>query len=64
MRKLHQKQLLDILKTIKTAQEKKLYGDCQEGALSLCDFIDQMAGERKQAFFVFLFRKLAYVRNI
>jgi len=44
MRKHQQKQILDVLKTIEQAQSAKLYGDCQEGALSLCDFIESIEG--------------------
>ena len=44
MRKHQQKQILDVLKTIEQAQLAKLYGDCQEGALSLCDFIESIEG--------------------
>jgi len=45
MRKHQQKQILDVLKTIEQAQSAKLYGDCQEGALSLCDFIESIEGD-------------------
>jgi len=45
MRKHQQKQILDVLKTINQAQSAKLYGDCQEGALSLCDFIESIEGD-------------------
>ena len=45
MRKHHQDQILDLLKTISAAQKAGLYGDCQDGALSLCDFIDSLKGE-------------------
>ena len=48
MRKLHQKQILEILQTIKEAQDKRQYGDCQEGSLALCDFIDSIAGTDTQ----------------
>jgi hypothetical protein len=42
MRKHQQNQILDVLKTITQAQTAGLYGDCQEGALSLCDFIESI----------------------
>ena len=37
-----------MLRIIREAQESRLYGDCQEGAFSLCDFIDNTAGEGTQ----------------
>ena len=48
IKRIQKKQILDILLIIKEAQENKLYGDCQEGAFSLCDFIDEAAGEGTQ----------------
>lgn len=44
MRKHQQRQILDILETIKQAQSAGLYADCQEGSLSLCDFIESVEG--------------------
>jgi hypothetical protein len=44
MRKFQQRQVLEILKTIKTAQNVKLYAECQNAALSLCDFIEKIEG--------------------
>ncbi|MCL2514135.1 MAG: hypothetical protein FWF08_09545, partial [Oscillospiraceae bacterium] len=45
MRKIQQKQIIDLLQTIKQAQSMGLYADCQEGALSVCDFIESIEGE-------------------
>ena len=45
MRKLHQRQLLELLETIREAQKKGLYGDCQEGALAMIEFIDHQEGK-------------------
>jgi hypothetical protein len=45
MRKLHRTQLLALLQTIYQAQNAGEYAACQEGALSICDFIDREAGE-------------------
>ena len=47
MRKYQHKQVLKLLKTIKQALTAKLYGDCQEGALSLCDFIEALEGNEE-----------------
>jgi len=44
MRKHQQKQILELLRTISQAQSARLYADCQEGALSLCDFIEDIEG--------------------
>ncbi|MCL2400051.1 MAG: hypothetical protein FWC91_09980 [Defluviitaleaceae bacterium] len=45
MRKYHHQQILTVLQTIKEAQSSKLYAECQEGALSVCDFIESIAGK-------------------
>jgi len=45
MKVAHQRKIFDILQTIKEAQSSSLYGDCQEGAFSLCDFIDLVKGK-------------------
>jgi hypothetical protein len=45
MRKYHRTQILSLLQTIRQAQTAGEYAACQEGALSLCDFIDQKAGQ-------------------
>jgi len=44
MRKQQQRQILDLLESISQAQAAGLYGDCQEAALSLCDFIEAIEG--------------------
>ena len=48
MKKYHQQQIIDVLQTIKEAQSVKLYADCQDAALSLCDFIDDVKGSGSQ----------------
>lgn len=45
MRKRQQQQILEILQTIGQAQTAKLYVDCQDGARSIAEFIDEMEGE-------------------
>lgn len=45
MRKRHQQQLLELLKTIKEAQSDRLYADCQNGALHIGQFIEQIEGD-------------------
>ena len=45
MRKHQQKQILEILNTIREAQEAKLYMDCQSGALAIASFIEGIEGE-------------------
>ena len=45
MRKYHQSQILELLKTIRQAQSNEMYAECQEGALSICDFIEDIVGE-------------------
>ena len=45
MRKHHLQQIQDILQTINQAQQAGLYADCQEGAYSICDFIDIFKNE-------------------
>jgi hypothetical protein len=45
MRKHQTKQILEILQTIGEAQAARLYADCQEGAQSIAEFIDEMEGE-------------------
>ncbi|MCL2204066.1 MAG: CDP-glycerol glycerophosphotransferase family protein [Defluviitaleaceae bacterium] len=49
MRKHQNRQILDLLETIEQAQSARLYASCQEGALSLCDFIDSIMGEGTEA---------------
>jgi hypothetical protein len=43
------KQIFNLFEAINEAQSAKQYGDCQEAALALCDFIDENAGEGTQA---------------
>ncbi|MCL2187591.1 MAG: hypothetical protein FWC16_05860 [Defluviitaleaceae bacterium] len=45
MRKFQRSQIIDLLHTLREAQAAGQYAACQDGALSLCDFIDQLAGE-------------------
>ncbi|MCL2619375.1 MAG: CDP-glycerol glycerophosphotransferase family protein [Defluviitaleaceae bacterium] len=45
MKKQHQSQILDLLKTIENAQSSSMYAECQEAALSICDFIEDVVGE-------------------
>ena len=44
MRKHQHQRILDLLQTINQVQSSGVYSDCQEGALGLCDFIDDVAG--------------------
>jgi len=48
MRKHQQKQILELLGTIKRAQEAKLYADCQESAIVIGEFIEEIEGEGTQ----------------
>ena len=48
MRKHQQRDILEILKTLKTAQNARLYADCQEGAISIGEFIESVEGEGTQ----------------
>ena len=48
MRKHHQRQILEMLKSIEEAQSAGSYADAQEGAYALCDFIDSIKGEGTQ----------------
>lgn len=45
MRKHHQNQILTLLEQIKGVQADGLYAECQEAALFLCDFVEDVAGE-------------------
>ncbi|NLG52728.1 MAG: hypothetical protein GX541_01965 [Clostridiales bacterium] len=45
MRKYQQRQISDLLQTIREAQAAGLYADCQEGAVSLGMFIESIEGE-------------------
>lgn len=49
MRKRHQRQLLELLETIREAQSKHLYEDCQNGAIRIGEFIEQAEGEGTNA---------------
>jgi len=48
MRKRQQKQLLELIKTIEEAQAADLYADCQECAISIGEYIEQVEGEGTQ----------------
>ena len=48
MRKHQQKQILDLLKMIDEAQTDGQYADCQEGAIGIGEFIEQIEGEGTQ----------------
>ncbi len=48
MRKLHQRQLLELLETIREAQKLDLYADCQEGTQAMIEFIDQKKGKVRE----------------
>lgn len=45
MRKHQQEQILKLLQTINLAQSKGLYADCQEGAVSIGNYIESIEGE-------------------
>ena len=45
MRKHQQRQILDLLETIREAQSAGLYADCQDGAIVVGEFIDSVANE-------------------
>ncbi|MCL2661937.1 MAG: hypothetical protein FWE83_01220 [Oscillospiraceae bacterium] len=38
MRKRQQREIIEVLKTLKTAQDAELYADCQEGAIGIGEF--------------------------
>ena len=44
MRKYQHTELLNILQTVSQAQTARLYAHCQDGALAICDFIDDIEG--------------------
>jgi len=48
MRKHYQTQILELLKTIGQAQTNEMYSECQEGALSICDFIEDIVDDQTQ----------------
>ena len=45
MRKFQQRQILELLRTIEEAQAAGLYASCQEGAISIGEFIESIEGE-------------------
>jgi hypothetical protein len=45
MRRFQQKQILELLETVKKAQEAGLFADCQECALVIGEFIEDIHGE-------------------
>ena len=48
MRKFQQTQILEIIKTLREAQRAELYADCQDGALGIGEYIEQIKGEGTQ----------------
>ncbi|MCL2078864.1 MAG: WD40 repeat domain-containing protein [Oscillospiraceae bacterium] len=48
MRKHQQRQILDILQTLYSAQSAGLYADCQEGAIGVGEYIESIMGEGTQ----------------
>ena len=48
MRKHQQRQILELLKMINDAQAEGQYADCQEGAIGIGEFIEQIEGEGTQ----------------
>jgi len=45
LRKNQQKQILDVLGTLREAQEAELYADCQDGAIGIGEYIEELVGE-------------------
>ncbi|MDR2589841.1 MAG: hypothetical protein LBC71_02465 [Oscillospiraceae bacterium] len=45
MRKHQQKQILEVIETLYEAQVSELYADCQEGALGVGEYIEEIVGE-------------------
>jgi len=45
MRRYQQTQILEVLDTLKEAQSAGLYADCQDGAIGVGEYIEQIAGE-------------------
>lgn len=45
MRKHQQRQILELLETIEIAQSENLFADCQDGAIAVGEFIEQIKGE-------------------
>jgi hypothetical protein len=48
VRKFEQRQILEVLGTLEEAQAIGLYADCQDGALGIGEFIEQIKGEGTQ----------------
>ena len=48
MRRYQQKQILDVLKTLGDAQKAGLYADCQDGVISIGEYIEEIEGEGTQ----------------
>jgi hypothetical protein len=48
MRKHQQRQILELIQTLKEAQALKMYANCQNGALRIGEFIEYIAGGRGQ----------------
>ncbi|MCL2661934.1 MAG: hypothetical protein FWE83_01205 [Oscillospiraceae bacterium] len=48
MRKHQQKQILELLGTLKSLQETELYADCQDGAIAIGEFIEELEGKGTQ----------------
>jgi len=48
MRKHQQKQVIELIETLDAAQSAELYGDAQDGAIAVADFIEQIEGEDTQ----------------
>ena len=45
MRKHQQRQILELLKTLESAQAESLFADCQDGAIAVGEFIEDLMGE-------------------
>ena len=49
MRKQQQKQVIELIETLREAQSAGLYAEAREGALAVCGFIDKFEGEKTRA---------------
>lgn len=49
MKKRHQRQVLELLETIRESQSDHLYAECQNGALRIGEFIESIEGEGTNA---------------
>jgi hypothetical protein len=47
MRRYQQRQILELIQTLKEAQALKLYANCQNCALHICEFIERIEGEAR-----------------